>query len=628
MNTIDQEKLKKITMPTHVLDIVSNAKSCRVVDTRSALLNMVTGDDAKKSYTVSYQVGGKEISEATVVKCTNGFAVNYFDPYMRRRDPDCMLIGDDKPTDKELFIDKMGCKFDSLRDETFTWLKEQDLVVSAFTLGSLESEKGYGGLLIAPSNAGFFVAGLADLQGIVDIDKLQTPFMVHTVVFLAPPFRHTHFAGKQTVVHNRLSNVYEIFSFNLYPGPSAKKGIYGSLLSIGEKEKWLTLHASVVQVETPYDNITTIMHEGASGGGKSEMLEYAHREEDGRLVLGENINTGEKKYLSLPRGCILKPVTDDMAMCRDTDQNGKGYVIACDAEQGWFLRINHIQRYGTDPHLERLTIHPDEPLIFLNLKGAPESTCLIWEHIEDQPGERCPNPRVIMPRRLIPGVVNGNVEIHVRSFGIRTPPCTANKPSYGIIGYLHLLPPALAWLWRLVAPRGYDNPSITKSEALQSEGVGSYWPFASGKKVVHANLLLQQILNTPRTKYALTPNQYVGAWRTSFMPQWIAREYLARRGMASFRADQLIKSESPLLGYTLKAMQVEGYSIPSEFLRVSEQPEVGIVGFEQGSKLLHDFFKAELKHYLVDGIDSRGRTIIECCIDNGTIEDYESCLMV
>src|SRR5437763_887022 len=47
-----------------------------------------------------------------------------------------------------------------------------------------------------------------------------------------------------------------------------------------------------------YDNVVAIMHEGASGGGKSEMLEQAHREPDGRLLMGENLITGEKRYRS------------------------------------------------------------------------------------------------------------------------------------------------------------------------------------------------------------------------------------------------------------------------------------------------------------------------------------------
>ncbi len=33
-----------------------------------------------------------------------------------------------------------------------------------------------------------------------------------------------------------------------------------------------------------------------------------------------------------------------------------------DAEQSLFIRVNHITRYGTDPHLEGLTIQPPGPL--------------------------------------------------------------------------------------------------------------------------------------------------------------------------------------------------------------------------------------------------------------------------
>jgi hypothetical protein len=112
--------------------------------------------------------------------------------------------------------------------------------------------------------------------------------------------------------------------------------------------------------------------------------------------------------------------------------------------------------------------------------------------------------------------------VDIRSFGVRCPPNTIEHPTYGIIGLFHLLPPALAWLWRLVAPRGHANPSIVTTEGMSSEGVGSYWPFATGRMVDQANLLLDQIVATPRMKYILCPNQHVGAWETGFMPQWIA----------------------------------------------------------------------------------------------------------
>ncbi len=626
MEKTELETLSKIKLPAHVYQLLKRAKSVRVVGNRSELLNIVINDSHKNVFEVAYPVNGIKKHEVTVSRCRNGFAVNYTEPYMRRRDPDCMLVGDEMPTDKPTYREVYGKPFSDLRERTMQWLDQQELIVTAFVLGGFASAERYGGLLIAPANAGFFVGGLADLQGIIDLRTHKGHFNVHTIVYLAPPFRHTDFNGKQAVVHHRTENLYEIFSYNLYPGPSAKKGIYGALLSIGEIENWLTLHASTVQVITPYDNVSTIMHEGASGSGKSEMLEYVHREEDGRLLLGKNIITGEAKHLTLPRGCELRPVTDDMAMCHDTAQNERGLVVACDAEQGWFIRLNHIRQYGTDPLLEKITIHPKEPLIFLNINAAPDSTCLIWDHIEDLPGQRCPNPRVILPRHLVPDSVNGIVDVHIRNFGIRTPPCTANAPSYGIVGFLHHLPPALAWLWRLVAPRGHDNPSILDSEALTSEGVGSYWPFASGKKVVHANLLLRQIIQTPETRYTLTPNQYVGAWKVSFMPQWVSREYLARRGVARFRPEQLLPARCPLLGYTLKTMQVEGMMIPHELLRVDEQPETGVAGYDKGAELLQTFFKKELLGYLDNNLDIKGRNIIECCLDGGSLKDYENAL--
>ena len=221
-----------------------------------------------------------------------------------------------------------------------------------------------------------------------------------------------------------------------------------------------------------------------------------------------------------------------MALAHPSLQNKSGKLVVADAEYGWFLRVDHIVHYGTDPEVEEATIHPKEPMIFLNEDAVPGSTCLIWDHIEDAPGKPCPNPRVIMPRKVKKNIVNGVGEIDIRSFGIRTPPTTSDKPNYGIIGMFHILPPALAWIWRLVAPRGYANPSIidnsSSAMAMKSEGVGSYWPFATGKKVDQANLLLEQILNTPETRYILIPNQYIGCYKVGFAGEWATREYLSR----------------------------------------------------------------------------------------------------
>ncbi len=617
---------QRLNFPGPVQDILKNCRSLIFPASRPELVELAMGGAGNLHFDVNYEVEGKgTVTEASVVRCKNGLAVNYKETYMRRRDPDCMVVGDEKPSDKMRFEERFGYKFDSLRNDTFEWLKKQDLSVTIFTLGGTNGS-GYGAMMIAPKNAGFFIAGLADLQGMLDPTQIPEDFEIRCILYIAPPFRHTHFDGKQIVVHNRLDGVHEIFSYNLYPGPSAKKGVYGALLTIGEDEEWLTLHAATVQVVTPYDNTTTIMHEGASGSGKSEMLEHVHREEDGRLLLGQSVLTGKKRMLSLNQTCALYAVTDDMAMCPHGAQNESGYVVACDAEEAWFVRLNHITRYGTDPNLEKITVHPQEPLIFLNIEGVAKSSILIWEHTEDSPGKPCPNPRVILPRRVVPGSVEGAVEVNIRNFGIRTPPCTRENPTYGIVGLLHVLPPALAWLWRLVSPRGHDNPSITVDDAMTSEGVGSYWPFATGRFVDHANLLLKQIINSPATRYTLTPNQHVGAYKVSFMPQWISREYLARRGMAKFRPEQLTEAKCSLLGYTLSSMQVEGTPIPHDFLRVDEQPEVGEDGYEAGAAILRGFFVKELKKFLQPDLSDTGRKIIECCMDNGSITDYEKIL--
>ncbi len=628
MQTVDiSQQWQELGLPEQIEDVLRHAGSLYFPRSREEVLSLAMGGQPSGQFEVAYDISGRgRTVEATVAKCRNGVAVNYAEPYMRRRDPECSVIGDARPTDKLSYQNRFGEPFAPLRDDTFQWLKEQDLAVFAFILGGFDPRTGHGALLIAPKNAGFFIGGLADLQEMLPPDRVPANFRVRAAVYVAPPFRHTHFDGKQVVVHNRTEHVHEVFSYNLYPGPSAKKGVYGVLLAIGEDEKWLTLHASTVQVVTPYDNVTTIMHEGASGSGKSEMLEYVHRQEDGRLLLGRNVVTGEERRLVLNQACALHPVTDDMAMCHPEVQNGAGYLRAYDAEQAWFVRVDHIRHYGTDPHLEELTVHPPEPLIFLNVRGVPDATCLIWEHIEDKPGVPCPNPRVVLPRRFVPNVVNETVEVMIRNFGVRTPPCTAEHPTYGIIGYLHILPPALAWLWRLVAPRGHANPSITDSAGLTSEGVGSYWPFATGRLLDHANLLLRQIQRTPKVRYCLTPNQHVGAWSVGFMPEWIAREYLGRRGVAKFPQGKLQPARCHLLGYTLKTMQVEGTILPTWLLRVDEQAEVGPEGYDQGAAILREFFLREVRSFLKTGLDTLGQRIVECCLDGGATADYEAFL--
>jgi len=615
------EFLAKMEIPDEVGDLLRRARSVTCAFTPADLEELSCGGRGRSEWTVSYPLpDGRTMDEVRVARVRNGISANYFDPYMRRRDPDCMVIADDMPSDKPRFDEVFGRPFGDIRRETFAWLAGQDLAVYAFEMG--QPMMGGDALAICPANAGFFAFGLALLQGILDVRKTDRRIAPETILYVAPPFRHTHFNGKQIVAHNRTGRVHEIFSYNLYPGPSAKKGIYGALIEKGAQEKWVTAHCSAVQVVTPYDNVVTFMHEGASGGGKSEMLQQPHRLPDGRLLLGRNTVTGEERHLEIQRTCDLRPVCDDMGLCHTEFQEGDQHLYLMDAEQAWFVRVNHITGYGTDHDLERLTIHTPRSLLFLNIDAPPRSTALIWEHIEDAPGAPCPNPRVILPREIVPGVVNEKAQIHLRSFGVRAPPCTRDRPTYGILGIFHLLPPALAWLWRLVSPRGHANPSIVDQEGMSSEGVGSYWPFATGRKVDQANLLLDQFTSATRTRYILVPNQHVGAWATGFMPQWLARDYLARRGHARFLSDQIVPARCPLLGYALQSMRIEGAMIPRWFLQVDTQPEVGPEAYDRGAQTLTAFFLEQVREFLHPDLAPLGRAIIECCLSGASVEEY------
>ncbi len=612
---------KNIQLPENIQSVLKECKSLTIFNSTVDLAEAATNGKENSEYHVKYDIPEKEeYTEAIVHRVKNGISVNYTEPYMRRRDPGTMTVADALPTDKQRFSDKYGYDFTSLQEETYEWLKKQDLACFFYFAG--RENIGSTGIAIAPANAAFFAMGLSMLQQIVPVDKLAPETEIESAIFVAPVFRHTHFDGKQVVVHNRKANIHELYSYNLYPGPSAKKGLYGVLLTQGEREGWVTAHCSAVQSISPYDNIKTFMHEGASGGGKSEMHQHIIRETDGRVLIGRNSITQEERFISIPRFCTFNSVADDMAFCHPSIQKNNGKLQIIDAENAWFVRVDSVKGYGDDPHLEKATLNPEKPLLFLNIETVPNSTALIWDHIQDAPGKPCPNPRVILPREIVKNVINHSVSADVRSFGLRTPICSRENPSYGIAGLFHILPPALAWLWRLVSPRGHNNPSIVGTGKMESEGVGSYWPFAAGKRITHANLLLDQIIKTPRTTFTLVPNQNIGVWQVGFMPQLLMREYLTRRGVAKLRDDQYQPARCNLLGYELNYLTIESSKIPTRFLKVYSQAEVGTEGYDAGAEILQEFFKNELQKYLKEDLYKTGRRIIEACLSNAKVEEY------
>ena len=609
-------------------DVAAALKKCPFLcypETKDQLLEMCYGPTHSSRYDVTYPIAGLgTVKEAEVVRCKNGPVVNFMEDYMRRREPDCMRIGDDLPTDKPRFKEKFGYEFEDLRAETMDWLGSQRLILLPFKAGG--KYYGYDSLMICPMNAGFFALAVANMQGFVSIFDIERGFKPRAIIYVAPPFRHTHFSGKQVVVHSRSEELHEVFSYNLYPGPSAKKGVFSILLDIGEHEGWITNHASAALLESPYENETVFMHEGASGGGKSEMLEEFHKEEDGKILVGTHTISGEKYFMNIRESCKIHPIADDMILSHKDFQDDSGHLVIADAEDGWFLRMDGDNYYGNNPTYERISIHPEEPLLFFNMDGTPGATCLIWEHVLESTGKRCTNPRAIIPREMIENIVPGNQpqEVNVRSFGVRMPPSTEEAPNYGVMGMVQFVPASIAWLWRLVSPRGFKNPSISDSNAgsgLKSEGVGSYWPFSTGLKVTQANMLLHQLLDTPQTLNILIPNQHIGAYHVGFMGEWLSREYLARR-MGTVRLKHLVPARCPLCGYSLDEMKIDGQYVRQTFLRPELQSKLGYEGYDAGAKILTDFFKEQIREFLTDDLDPVGRQIIELCLNDGTLDDY------
>ncbi|NLW12432.1 MAG: DUF4914 family protein, partial [Clostridiaceae bacterium] len=201
---------KNWLLTTEVKEILENSKLERVQpETREDLIDLAFGRSNEPVFQVGYDIPGLgHINEASVTRCKNGASVNYPDIYMRRRDPDCMVVADKGETDKIRYHDRFGDNFDELRNRSLSWLQNQPLIVLPFMAGG--SDLGYPALLIAPVNAGFFAAGLADLQGFIKPEQVPDGFCPKAIIYLAPPFRHTHFDGKQIVVHNRLDQMHEL----------------------------------------------------------------------------------------------------------------------------------------------------------------------------------------------------------------------------------------------------------------------------------------------------------------------------------------------------------------------------------------------------------------------------------
>ncbi len=94
-------KVLPFPVPPEAAALLNAARSVTVASNTSELVALSVRDAVDGWHEVAYDVPGKgSIVEARVCRVRNGVSANYLEPYMRRRDPDCMVIGDKLPTDK------------------------------------------------------------------------------------------------------------------------------------------------------------------------------------------------------------------------------------------------------------------------------------------------------------------------------------------------------------------------------------------------------------------------------------------------------------------------------------------------------------------------------------------------
>ena len=169
---MDKNMINRFVLPEDLKQALDSAEKIIFPKTKAQLVELCYGPNGAARFNVSYDISEKEsYVEADVVRCKNGPSVNFTDAYMRRRDPDCMYIGDELPTDKPKFEDRWGYKFSQLRQETMDWISHQELVVMPFIMGS--KLHGYESLVVAPANAAFFAFALANIQKFISIEDVE-----------------------------------------------------------------------------------------------------------------------------------------------------------------------------------------------------------------------------------------------------------------------------------------------------------------------------------------------------------------------------------------------------------------------------------------------------------------------
>ena len=145
---------QRFNPPTDVRNLFLENPNITIISTTDELIDYACGGPGSDYYEVSYDVQGfGKIVEAYVCRVRNGVCANFTSPYMRRRDADAIVIGDDDLADKITFREKYGYSFSIMRQKTFDWLKKQPLMVYGFIAG--KPGMGLDAMLIAHPMLGF-----------------------------------------------------------------------------------------------------------------------------------------------------------------------------------------------------------------------------------------------------------------------------------------------------------------------------------------------------------------------------------------------------------------------------------------------------------------------------------------
>ncbi len=88
----------RFVLPEDLHAALQKCRSIAYIETQEELDELVFGPTHSSRYDVVYNIVGKgTVKEAEVIRCKNGASVNFMEDYMRRRDPNSMVISDDLP---------------------------------------------------------------------------------------------------------------------------------------------------------------------------------------------------------------------------------------------------------------------------------------------------------------------------------------------------------------------------------------------------------------------------------------------------------------------------------------------------------------------------------------------------